>query len=47
MTDHFDGRRYFNPNGANGPSLWMVPRMLETFALLTWVLLASSNDLVT
>jgi hypothetical protein len=30
MTDHFDGRRYFNPNGANGPSLWMVPRMLLT-----------------
>jgi len=30
MTDHFDGRRYFNPNGANGPSLWMLPRMLLT-----------------
>jgi L-ascorbate metabolism protein UlaG (beta-lactamase superfamily) len=30
MTDHFDGRRYFNPNGANGPSLWTVPRMLLT-----------------
>ena len=30
MTDHFDGHRYFNPNGANGPSLWTVPRMLLT-----------------
>ena len=30
MTDHFDGHRYFNPNGANGPSLSMVPRMLLT-----------------
>jgi L-ascorbate metabolism protein UlaG (beta-lactamase superfamily) len=28
--DHFNGRRYFNPNGANRPSLWMVPRMLLT-----------------
>ena len=28
MTDHFDGRRYFDPNGAGGPALWMVPRML-------------------
>ena len=30
LHDHFDGRRYFNPNGANGPSLWTVPRMLLT-----------------
>jgi L-ascorbate metabolism protein UlaG (beta-lactamase superfamily) len=29
-TDHFDGRRFFNPNGANGQPLWMVPRMLLT-----------------
>lgn len=29
-ANHFNGRRYFNPNGANGPSLWMVPRMLLT-----------------
>jgi glyoxylase-like metal-dependent hydrolase (beta-lactamase superfamily II) len=27
-TDHFDGRRFFNPNGANGQPLWMVPRLL-------------------
>src|SRR5881409_782897 len=29
-TDHFDGRRFFNPNGANGQPVWMVPRMLLT-----------------
>ncbi len=29
-TDHFDGRRFFNPNGANGQPLWMVPRLLLT-----------------
>jgi L-ascorbate metabolism protein UlaG (beta-lactamase superfamily) len=29
-TDHFDGRRFFNPNGANGQPFWMVPRMLLT-----------------
>jgi L-ascorbate metabolism protein UlaG (beta-lactamase superfamily) len=29
-TDHFDGRRFFNPNGANGQPGWMVPRMLLT-----------------
>jgi L-ascorbate metabolism protein UlaG (beta-lactamase superfamily) len=29
-TDHFDGRRFFNPNGANGRPFWMVPRMLLT-----------------
>jgi L-ascorbate metabolism protein UlaG (beta-lactamase superfamily) len=29
-TDHFDGRRFFNPNGANGRPLWMVPRLLLT-----------------
>jgi L-ascorbate metabolism protein UlaG (beta-lactamase superfamily) len=29
-SDHFDGRRYFNPNGANGQSLGAVPRMLTT-----------------
>jgi L-ascorbate metabolism protein UlaG (beta-lactamase superfamily) len=27
-TDHFDGGRFFNPNGANGQPLWMVPRLL-------------------
>jgi L-ascorbate metabolism protein UlaG (beta-lactamase superfamily) len=29
-TDHFDGRRFFNPSGANGRPVWMVPRMLLT-----------------
>jgi len=29
-SDHFDGRRFFNPNGANGRPVWMVPRMLLT-----------------
>ena len=29
-TDHFDGRRFYNPNGANGQPVWMVPRMLLT-----------------
>jgi L-ascorbate metabolism protein UlaG (beta-lactamase superfamily) len=29
-TDHFDGRRFFNPNGANGQPLRMVPRLLLT-----------------
>jgi L-ascorbate metabolism protein UlaG (beta-lactamase superfamily) len=29
-TDHFDGGRFFNPNGANGQPLWMVPRLLLT-----------------
>jgi L-ascorbate metabolism protein UlaG (beta-lactamase superfamily) len=29
-TDHFDGRRFFNPNGANGQPVWMVPRLLLT-----------------
>ena len=29
-SDHFDGRRFFNPNGANGQPFWMVPRMLLT-----------------
>lgn len=28
MTDHFDGRRFFNPSGANGQPFWMVPRLL-------------------
>jgi L-ascorbate metabolism protein UlaG (beta-lactamase superfamily) len=27
-SDHFDGRRFFNPNGANGQPFWAVPRML-------------------
>src|SRR3989449_6476540 len=29
-SDHFDGRRFFNPNGANGQPVWMVPRLLLT-----------------
>jgi L-ascorbate metabolism protein UlaG (beta-lactamase superfamily) len=29
-SDHFDGRRYFNPSGANGQSFGAVPRMLRT-----------------
>jgi L-ascorbate metabolism protein UlaG (beta-lactamase superfamily) len=29
-TDHFDGRRFFNPNGANGQPFWRVPRLLLT-----------------
>jgi L-ascorbate metabolism protein UlaG (beta-lactamase superfamily) len=29
-SDHFDGRRFFNPNGANGRSFRAVPRMLTT-----------------
>jgi L-ascorbate metabolism protein UlaG (beta-lactamase superfamily) len=29
-TDHFDGRRFFNPNGASGQPFRMVPRLLLT-----------------
>jgi L-ascorbate metabolism protein UlaG (beta-lactamase superfamily) len=29
-SDHFDGRRFFNPTGANGQPFWMVPRLLLT-----------------
>jgi L-ascorbate metabolism protein UlaG (beta-lactamase superfamily) len=29
-SDHFDGRRFFNPNGANGQPFWMVPGLLLT-----------------
>jgi L-ascorbate metabolism protein UlaG (beta-lactamase superfamily) len=29
-TDHFDGQRFLNPNGANGQSFWAVPRLLVT-----------------
>jgi L-ascorbate metabolism protein UlaG (beta-lactamase superfamily) len=29
-TDHFDGRRFFNPSGANGQPFWRVPRLLLT-----------------
>jgi L-ascorbate metabolism protein UlaG (beta-lactamase superfamily) len=29
-SDHFDGRRFFNPTGANGQPVWMVPRLLLT-----------------
>ena len=27
-SDHFDGRRFSNPTGANGQPVWMVPRLL-------------------
>jgi L-ascorbate metabolism protein UlaG (beta-lactamase superfamily) len=30
MSDHFDGRRFFNPTGANGQPFWKVPSMLVT-----------------
>jgi L-ascorbate metabolism protein UlaG (beta-lactamase superfamily) len=30
MSDHFDGRRFFNPSGANGQPFWKVPRLLVT-----------------
>ncbi|MEO8089734.1 MAG: MBL fold metallo-hydrolase [Gemmatimonadales bacterium] len=29
-SDHFDGRRFFNPNGANGQPLRKLPRLLLT-----------------
>ena len=29
-NDHFDGRRYFNPNGANGQPFWKLPQLLLT-----------------
>ena len=29
-SDHFDGRRFFNPNGANGQPFWKLPRLLTT-----------------
>lgn len=29
-SDHFDGRRYFNPNGANGQPFWKVPQLFVT-----------------
>ena len=29
-TDHFDGHRFFNPNGANGQPFWRVPQLLFT-----------------
>src|SRR5439155_22013157 len=28
LTDHFDGRRFFNPSGAQGQATWTVPRRL-------------------
>ncbi len=28
--DHFDGRRFLNPNGANGQPFWRVPQLLFT-----------------
>lgn len=27
-ADHFDGRRFFNPNGARGQPFWRVPQLL-------------------
>jgi L-ascorbate metabolism protein UlaG (beta-lactamase superfamily) len=30
LLTHFDGRRFFNPTGANGQPFWMVPRLLLT-----------------
>jgi L-ascorbate metabolism protein UlaG (beta-lactamase superfamily) len=29
-SDHFDGRRFFNPSGANGQPFRMLPRLLRT-----------------
>jgi L-ascorbate metabolism protein UlaG (beta-lactamase superfamily) len=29
-THHSDGRRFFNPNGANGQPFWRLPRLLLT-----------------
>jgi len=29
-SDHFDGRRYFNPSGKNGQPFWRVPQLLIT-----------------
>ena len=29
-SDHFDGRRFLNPNGANGQPFWRLPRLLLT-----------------
>ena len=29
-SDHFDGRRFFNPNGANGQPFRQLPRLLRT-----------------
>jgi L-ascorbate metabolism protein UlaG (beta-lactamase superfamily) len=29
-SDHFDGRRFFNPTGANGQPFWRVPQLLLT-----------------
>src|SRR5258707_4300420 len=29
-SDHFNGHRFFNPSGANGQPLRMVPRLLRT-----------------
>jgi L-ascorbate metabolism protein UlaG (beta-lactamase superfamily) len=30
VSDHFDGRRFFNPAGANGQSFWQLPRLFLT-----------------
>jgi L-ascorbate metabolism protein UlaG (beta-lactamase superfamily) len=30
LSDHFNGRRFFNPSGANGQPFWRVPRLLLT-----------------
>jgi L-ascorbate metabolism protein UlaG (beta-lactamase superfamily) len=30
ISDHFDGRHFFNPSGANGQSFWQLPRLFLT-----------------
>jgi L-ascorbate metabolism protein UlaG (beta-lactamase superfamily) len=30
LSDHFDGKRFCNPGGANGQPVWQVPRLLVT-----------------
>jgi len=35
-SDHFDGRRFFNPWGANGQPFWRVPKMLLTSRNEPW-----------
>jgi L-ascorbate metabolism protein UlaG (beta-lactamase superfamily) len=30
VSDHFDGRRFFNPTGAHGQSFWALPRLFLT-----------------
>ena len=30
VSDHFDGRQFFNPSGANGQPFWRLPRLFLT-----------------